>query len=277
MVTGKEVIFHLAAQVAVTTSVADPKTDFEINAQGTLNLLEAVRKVNPGAIVIYTSTNKVYGGMEGVHVVDRRDSYDYEKGGKGISELEPLDFHSPYGCSKGAADQYMRDYSRIYGLKTMVFRMSCIYGPKQFGNGDQGWVAHFIISSIFNQPLTIYGDGKQVRDILYIDDLLDAFECSIENIDKTKGKIYNMGGGRERSISLLQLISKIEKRLNKKVNYLFSDWRPGVQKVYISDTEAFEREIGWRPKVSVDEGIDRLFSYVEEKKALFTSINSLYK
>jgi CDP-paratose 2-epimerase len=269
-VTGKEVIFHLAAQVAVTTSVADPKTDFEINAEGTMNLLEAVRKVSPGAIVIYTSTNKVYGGMEAIHVVDRGDNYDYARGKKGISESEPLDFHSPYGCSKGAADQYVRDYSRIYGLKTVVFRMSCIYGPRQFGNEDQGWVAHFILSSIFNQPLTIYGDGKQVRDILYIDDLLDAFERSIENIGKTKGKIYNMGGGKGRSVSLLQLISKIEKRLRKKVSYLFDDWRSGDQKVYISNTEAFEREIGWQPKVSVDEGIDRLFSYVEENKTLFT-------
>ena len=276
-VAGKKVVFHLAAQVAVTTSVADPKTDFEINAQGTMNLLEAVRKVNSGAIVIYTSTNKVYGGIEGVHVVDRGDSYDYKKERKGISELEPLDFHSPYGCSKGAADQYVRDYSRIYGLRTVVFRMSCIYGPRQFGNEDQGWVAHFIISSIFNQPLTIYGDGKQVRDVLYVDDLLDAFERSIRSIDKTKGKIYNMGGGRGRSITLLQLIPKIEKRLKKKVDYHFSDWRPGDQKVYISNTEVFEREVGWQPKVSVDEGIDRLFSYVEKNRTLFTSIKSLYK
>ncbi len=196
-----DLIYHLAAQVAVTTSVLDPREDFGINALGTLNVLEAARRCKNKPIVVFTSTNKVYGALEGIKVVDKGGRYDFANV-KGISESYPLDFHSPYGCSKGAADQYVRDYARIYGLPTVVFRMSCIYGPRQFGNEDQGWLAHFLISSLLGRPITIYGDGKQVRDILYIDDLLAAFESAVEQVETARGRVYNIGGGRENTISV---------------------------------------------------------------------------
>lgn len=268
-VSDMDVIFDLAGQVAVTTSVADPRLDFEINALGTLNVLEAVRTINPEAIVVYTSTNKVYGKMANVPVIERDGCYDYENLPFGVSESQPLDFYSPYGCSKGAADQYVRDYTRIYGLRTVVFRMSCIYGIRQFGNEDQGWVAHFVISSVFGTALTIYGDGKQIRDILFIDDLIRAFGYAVENIYITQGQIYNIGGGRENTISLLELIEQLENLLGKRIEYSFDDWRPGDQKVYISDVRKAEQHFGWKPRISKEQGVRRLAEWVKDNKQLF--------
>ena len=186
-VAGADIIFHLAGQVAVTSSVTDPRADFDINARGTFNLLEAARLCGRRPTIVYSSTNKVYGGIEDIAVVEECDRYRLRDFPNGIPETQPLDFHSPYGCSKGAADQYVRDYARIYGLPTVVFRMSCIYGPRQFGTEDQGWMAHFIISALKRQPITIYGDGKQVRDVLFVDDLVRAFRLAADNIDKVAG------------------------------------------------------------------------------------------
>ena len=195
-------VVHLAGQVAVTTSVANPREDFEINALGTFNVLEAARNAPTPPIVLYASTNKVYGGMEDLAIVEEPTRYRYRDLPNGIPETQPLDFHSPYGCSKGAGDQYVRDYARIYGLRTVVFRQSAIYGPRQFGVEDQGWLAHFVIAAQLGRPIAIYGDGKQVRDMLYIDDLVRAYTLAIENIDITRGKIYNIGGGADNTLSI---------------------------------------------------------------------------
>jgi CDP-paratose 2-epimerase len=201
-----DVIYHLAGQVAVTSSVCDPHLDFEINSLGTLNVLEATRLSGRKPIVVFTSTNKVYGEMESVATVELDTRYTYRDLPHGVSESQPVDFHSPYGCSKGAADQYVRDYARIYGLRTVVFRMSCIYGPRQFGTEDQGWLAHFTIASETERPITIYGNGKQVRDILYIDDLVKAFRLAVDNIDITAGQVYNIGGGPARHGSCMDRV-----------------------------------------------------------------------
>src|SRR5262245_52304365 len=188
-------VFHLAAQVAVTTSVDSPRTDFEINALGTLNVLEAVRISGRKTPIVFSSTNKVYGGLEDIGTVEGEFRYELRDVPFGVPESRPLDFHSPYGCSKGAADQYVRDYSRIYDIPAVVFRMSCIYGPRQFGNEDQGWVAHFMIAAATGRPLTIYGDGKQVRDVLFVEDLVKALRLAADRIDRSAGQLYNLGGG----------------------------------------------------------------------------------
>jgi CDP-paratose 2-epimerase len=198
---GAEVVVHLAAQVAVTTSVANPREDFSINAQGTLNVLEAARQQIPMPVFLYTSTNKVYGEILHFRVVERSSRYEFDDLPKGVSETCPLDFHSPYGCSKGTADQYVHDYHRIYGLPSIVFRMSCIYGPHQFGNEDQGWVAHFALTGMRGGRITIYGDGKQVRDLLYVDDLVKLMIRAAVNIERTSGQVYNVGGGSENTTS----------------------------------------------------------------------------
>lgn len=268
-VDGVDIIYNLSGQVAVTTSISAPFEDFAVNALGAVNLLEAVRTVNPNAIVVYTSTNKVYGKMDDVPIVERNGRYDYEELEYGISETQPLDFYSPYGCSKGTADQYTRDYARIYGLRTIVFRMSCIFGVRQFGNEDQGWVAHFVISSVFNRPLTIYGDGKQVRDILFINNLLRAFELATDNIDVTQGQIYNIGGGRENAISLIELIERLESLMGKHIKFSFDNWRSGDQKVYISDIRKAKQDFDWMPQISKEQGIKRLLDWVLKNKELF--------
>lgn len=206
LVERAEVVLHLAAQVAVTTSVMNPREDFEVNALGTFNVMEAVRLSSSKPIVIYSSTNKVYGKMPDLDVVESGGHYTYAQGAHGIAEMRPLDFYSPYGCSKGAGDQYVLDYARIYGIRTVAFRQSCIYGPHQFGIEDQGWVAWFAIRAMQNLPVTIYGDGKQVRDVLYIDDLIAAFDATIEHIGKTAAQAYNIGGGPQNTLSLLELI-----------------------------------------------------------------------
>ena len=263
-------IIHLAAQVAVTTSVTDPVNDFSINAQGTFNTLEAARKSGCNPVFIYSSTNKVYGGMEDVKVVEAATRYDYATLPNGASENQALDFHSPYGCSKGCGDQYVRDYHRIYGLPTTVFRQSCIYGLRQFGIEDQGWVAWFVIAAITGHPITIYGDGKQVRDILFVEDLLDAYDAAIANPDKAAGQIFNVGGGRKNTISIwLEFKPILEKLLGREIPVSWSDWRPGDQPVYISDIRKSNSILGWEPKVSAESGIEKLFHWVNENRSLF--------
>lgn len=263
-------IVHLAAQVAVTTSVIDPRNDFEINAIGTFNTLEAARLSGNHPSFVYSSTNKVYGGMENVKVIEKETRYDYADLPLGASEEQILDFHSPYGCSKGTGDQYVRDYARIYDLPTTVFRQSCIYGLRQFGVEDQGWVAWFIIAAITGHPISIYGNGKQVRDILFVDDLLNAYDAALQHPDKAAGQIFNVGGGRENTISVwLEFAPLLEKLLGKKIEVSWGDWRPGDQPVYISDIRKAQQVLGWSPKISAQEGITRLFNWVKENRSLF--------
>lgn len=269
-VKAKDIIFHMSAQVAVTTSVSDPRTDFEINALGTFNLLESARITGNKHLVIFASTNKVYGGMEEVRIIEKGGKYLYKDFPFGISEKRQLDFHSPYGCSKGAADQYIRDYERIYDIPTVVFRQSCIYGPRQFGIEDQGWIAWFIIATTLGKPITIYGDGKQVRDVLYVDDLVKLFEKAVDNPKICRGKVYNVGGGMKNTLSVWSEFGPIlEKLFKRKIKPRFSSWRPGDQKVYISDIGFVISELGWKPKIGVVEGITRLFNWVQVNKALF--------
>jgi len=262
-------VFHLAAQVAVTTSVQNPRQDFNDNALGTFNILEALRKAGNGAPLVYSSTNKVYGGMETIKVVEGKARYSYADLPNGIPEIALLDFHSPYGCSKGSADQYVRDYARIYGLNTVVFRQSCIFGERQFGVEDQGWVAWFAIAAELGKPITIYGNGKQVRDVLYVQDLLDAFEIAAEKISKTRGQVYNVGGGPKNTMSLLELLDYLEELFGKKIDYSFSDWRPGDQPCYVSDIRKAEKEFGWKPKTGAKEGVGKLVEWVKANKGLF--------
>ena len=266
----QEIVIHLAAQVAVTTSVINPGEDFDINALGTFNMLEAVRKSCHKPIVIFSSTNKVYGGMEEVKVIEKNGKYVYRDLINGVSEKMCLDFHSPYGCSKGAADQYVRDYFRIYGIPTVVFRQSCIYGPRQFGIEDQGWIAWFIIALTLGKPITIYGDGKQVRDVLYIDDLVSLFDLAVTKISIAKGKIYNVGGGIGNTLSVwTQFGPLLEKLFQRKINPKFASWRPGDQKVFVSDISFVKKELDWNPKISVEEGVTKLFNWISTNKSLF--------
>jgi CDP-paratose 2-epimerase len=265
-----DVIYHLAAQVAVTTSVEDPRTDFDINAVGTLNVLEAARLCGHRPIIVYTSTNKVYGGMEDVEVVERTSRYTYRDIPNGIPESRPLDFHSPYGCSKGSMDQYVRDYARIYNLPTVVFRMSCIYGPRQFGTEDQGWLAHFMISVAKGLPITIYGDGKQVRDVLFVDDLIWALRLAVQKIDTTAGEVFNIGGGPSNTLSVWHEFGELLIGLSKKrISPRFRDWRPGDQKCYISDIRKANRLLGWNPLVKNEVGVSNLWEWVSSNGPLF--------
>jgi CDP-paratose 2-epimerase len=269
--TDADVIFHLAAQVAVTSSVTDPRSDFEVNALGTFNVLEAARLSGRRPIVVYSSTNKVYGGMEEVGVVEIATRYQYRDFPHGIPESQPLDFHSPYGCSKGAADQYVRDYARIYGLRTVVLRQSCIYGTRQFGNEDQGWLAHFVISAVSGRPITIYGDGKQVRDVLYVDDLVRAFRLATERIDTTAGQIYNIGGGPDNALSVWREFGPILGELKgEEIGARFDQWRPGDQPCYVSDIRKAGRDMGWHPEVDKQSGIRRLWDWVVTNRDLFS-------
>jgi CDP-paratose 2-epimerase len=262
-------ILHLAGQVAVTTSVTSPRLDFEINAIGTFNVLEAMRLAGLTAPLIYSSTNKVYGEMTDVGAVEKNGRYAYQSLPFGVSEQRNLDFHSPYGCSKGAADQYVIDYHRIYGLHTTVFRQSCIYGYRQFGAEDQGWVAWFMIASQLGRPITVFGDGKQVRDILFIDDLLDAYDAAFAAGAAAAGRVYNIGGGTDNVLSLLELLAYIEKRQKQKLSYDFADWRPGDQKAFISDIRSARAELGWAPKTGCQRGLDLLYDWVQQNKTLF--------
>lgn len=264
------VIYHLAAQVAVTTSVSNPREDFEINALGTFNALEAARMAKTSPIFIFASTNKVYGEMQDIAVVEGATRYEYRDLKNGVSEAQPLDFHSPYGCSKGAADQYVRDYQRIYGLPTVVLRQSTIYGTRQFGEEDQGWMAWMMIAAVTGKPITIYGDGKQVRDMLFVDDLLDLYDAARTNIDQAAGQAYNVGGGPKNTISVwAEFGPMLEKSHEEKITVSHDDWRPGDQKVCVYDTSKAKRELGWEPKVSLNVGVGKLYDWVRENKKLF--------
>jgi CDP-paratose 2-epimerase len=265
-----DVIVHLAGQVAVTTSVTNPREDFEANALGTFNALEAARACGRDPVFVYASTNKVYGGMEDVALTEEPTRWRYAGLKHGCPETQPLDFHSPYGCSKGTGDQYARDYARIYGLRTVVMRQSCIYGPRQFGIEDQGWVAWFVIAAVLGRPITIYGDGKQVRDVLHVDDLLDAYDAVVEKIDIAAGQVYNIGGGPENVMSVwVEFGPILEKLLGKKIDVARGDWRPGDQKVFYADIRKAGRELGWKPKIGVEQGVERLFKWVQENSDLF--------
>jgi CDP-paratose 2-epimerase len=265
-----DIIVHLAGQVAVTTSVTDPRNDFEANALGTFNALEAARLSGRDPIFIYASTNKVYGGMEDVQLYEEATRWRYKDLTHGCPETQPLDFHSPYGCSKGTGDQYVRDYARIYGLRSVVFRQSCIYGPRQFGIEDQGWVAWFVIAAVTGRPITIFGDGKQVRDVLNVDDLLNAYDLGIEKIEIAKGRVYNMGGGPDNVMSVwAEFGPMLEKLLGDSIEIARGDWRPGDQRVFYADVRKAEQELGWKPQIGVEEGIKRLFNWVKENRELF--------
>jgi len=260
-------VFHFAAQVAVTTSLDNPIDDFEVNARGTLNLLEAIRSQPVPPSIVFTSTNKVYGDLSDVELRPSNGRYEpVERKIRehGFGEERPLAFHSPYGCSKGAACQYVLDYARTFGLQTAVFRMSCIYGPHQFGNEDQGWVAHFLIKALQGDPITIYGDGRQVRDILFVDDLVNAFLLAQRNIHEISGQAFNIGGGPANTISLLELLEMITELQGEPAGADFAEWRPADQKYYVSDTRKFRAHTGWVPAVGAREGVRRLFRWLQE-------------
>jgi CDP-paratose 2-epimerase len=268
-VAGVGQVFHFAAQVAVTTSLVSPQQDFAINAQGTLNVLEAARAQRTPPAVLMTSTNKVYGGLEDVGLVVDDGRYrpqDAALRAHGVSEARPLDFHSPYGCSKGTADQYVLDYARSFGLTTTVFRMSCIYGPRQFGTEDQGWVAHFILRALRGQAITLYGDGMQVRDVLFVDDLVDAFLLAEQHGARLAGRAFNMGGGAANAISLLELLERIEELHGERPDVDFDQWRTGDQRYYVSDTRAFQQATGWQARVAAGEGIARLYRWLAARQ-----------
>lgn len=264
-VKGVSAVFNFAAQVAVTTSLDDPIYDLEVNIRGTVNVLEALRRLNYPAPLLFTSTNKVYGGLADVKMVLNKTRYyplnDIIKA-NGINESRPLDFHSPYGCSKGSADQYVLDYSRSYNMPVIVFRMSCIYGPHQFGNEDQGWVAHFLIQTIKEKPIVLYGDGKQVRDILNVEDLVRAFVLAQKNISKLSGNAYNIGGGVKNTVSLVELLSYISELTGIKNKVTYSEWRTGDQKYYVSDISKFRKAAGWDVSVNVQTGVANLYRWL---------------
>jgi CDP-paratose 2-epimerase len=257
-----DLVLHLASQVAVTTSITNPRQDFEVNALGTFNLLEAARLAGLRAPIIYASTNKVYGQLADLDLHDYNGRREFVGLRHGIPEERGLDFHSPYGCSKGAADQYVRDYHRIFGLNTVVLRQSCIYGPRQFGREEQGWLAWLMIAAENRYPITIYGDGRQVRDVLQIDDLLDGFEAVAQNIAIAAGSVYNIGGGPANAVSLLEALDFIERYGAIRIPYRFAPPRPGDQHVYISDIRRAARELGWRPRIGWRRGLIGLYKWI---------------
>ena len=265
-----DVIVHLAGQVAVTTSVINPRDDFEANALGTFNALEAARLSERNPIFIYSSTNKVYGGMEDVEIIEEATRWLYKNLEYGCSEEQPLDFHSPYGCSKGTGDQYVRDYARIYGLRSVIFRQSCIYGPRQFGVEDQGWLAWMMIAAVTGKQITVYGDGKQVRDVLHVNDLLNAYDLAVEKIDEVKGQVYNVGGGTRNVMAIWTEFGPILERLiGRKIEVARDDWRPGDQRVFYADFRKAQRELGWEPKIDLEEGMELLFDWINKNRELF--------
>lgn len=263
-----DVIVHLGGQVAVTASVSDPRGDFEANALGTLNTLEAARHSRRDPVFIYASTNKVYGTLAGVPLVEEPTRWRYKSLPKGCTESQPLDFASPYGCSKGAGDQYVRDYARIYALRTVVFRQSCIYGPRQFGIDGQGWLAWMVLTALEGRPIKIYGDGKQTRDVLYVDDLLNAYDAAVERIDTIAGEVYNIGGGWENVLAIwAEFGPMLESLLGKAIETEYGPWRPGDQRVFCADVTKARQELDWRPTVSIEDGVRRLFAWVKEHHA----------
>jgi CDP-paratose 2-epimerase len=260
-------IYHFAAQVAVTTSVADPRHDFEVNLGGTFNVLDAARRSGNRPFILFTSTNKVYGefGLGAPVISGKRYVTPMQLE---VSESQPLDFHSPYGCSKGAADQYVRDFGRIYGMPTVVFRMSCVAGPRQFGTEDQGWVAHFLYSALQEEQVVIYGDGRQVRDVLCVDDLVRAFEAARQNIETTRTEVYNVGGGQENSVSLLELVDEIALLTGRRLECVFNERRIGDQLIYITDNSKIQRDTGWKPEIGVKKTLRLLQGFWEENHGM---------
>ena len=265
-------IYHFAAQVAVTDSIDDPRMDFEVNAGGTLNILEAARKSGHRPFILYTSTNKVYGALTGQSLVAYQRCYRLAPQDS-VTEAQPLNFHSPYGCSKGAADQYVRDYARIYGLPTVVFRMSCIAGTRQFGTEDQGWVAHFIYSALQGDRLTIYGDGRQTRDVLWVGDLIEAMNAVRENLPVTAGEVFNVGGGSSNTTSLLELIDSLEEFSGKRVEYNFASARPGDQMFYVTNHDKLTRMTGWAPTTTLDSTVQQIARWWKSNQALFGRVH----
>ena len=268
-------VFHFAAQVAVTTSLDNPLDDFDVNAGGTLNVLTAIAQQKDPPPLVFTSTNKVYGGLSDVALELRGRRYepvDEQTRAHGVSEDRPLDFHSPYGCSKGAADQYVIDFARTFGLRTVVFRMSCIYGPHQFGTEDQGWVAHFLIKALRGEPICIYGDGNQVRDILFVDDLVDAFLLAQENMPTIAGRAFNIGGGPGNAVSLHDVLARISELSGTETKVSFGDWRPGDQRYYVSDTDSFRAATGWRARTSAADGIAMLHEWLKANTKPATAV-----
>lgn len=262
-----DVVYHMAAQVAVTLSVTDPRHDFEVNALGTFNVLDAARRCSTPPIVVYASTNKVYGKMADVAIERRGDRYAYRDLPHGIDESRPLEFYSPYGCSKGTGDQYALDFDRIYGVPTIVFRQSCIYGTHQFGIEDQGWLAWFAICALQQNPVTIFGDGRQVRDVLFIDDLTNAYEAAVQRIDVTRGKAYNIGGGPANTLSLLELVDLLKGEFELPVEYSFDEWRPGDQLVYVSDVRRAKADFDWTPSTSPRDGVAQMIQWLRANQA----------
>jgi CDP-paratose 2-epimerase len=261
-------VLHLAGQVAVTTSLDRPTEDFEINARGTLNVLEAVRTQNPEAPILFASTNKVYGRLLDQKSVKRQQARyvpTREELTRGVAEDAPLDFHSPYGCSKGAADQYVTDYARVFGLRTAVLRMSCIYGPRQFGTEDQGWIAHFLLRVLQSKPIVIYGDGLQVRDALHVSDAVAAWITVLDHIDDVSGRVFNLGGGPENTVSLLELIDLIAELHGVRPEITFASWRPGDQPWYVSRIHALSEALGWQPRVNLRDGLRTLDAWLERR------------
>ncbi len=266
-------VYHLAAQVAVTSAIEDPATDFEVNAVGTFNVLEAARLSEHKPFLLYTSTNKVYGSLASIPVEIEDSHYRaQQRTFEGVEEYEPLDFHSPYGCSKGAADQYVRDYARIYNLPTVVFRMSCIAGPRQFGNEDQGWVAHFLYSVLDGRPVTIYGDGFQVRDVLHVQDLVDAMLAARQAAQRTRGRVYNLGGGMERTVSVVEMLREIERRTDTALHLAYRPVRPGDQPLYISNTKKLQLHTGWRACRSLSRIYDDIQNFWHQNRDVISEL-----
>ncbi|MHB1330557.1 MAG: NAD-dependent epimerase/dehydratase family protein [Minisyncoccota bacterium] len=264
-VAKNDVVLHLAAQVAVTTSISDPSEDFRINALGTFKVLESIRKLKNKPSLLYSSTNKVYGALHQFPVIEKGSRYVFKSvkiRSSGVSEDVQLDFHSPYGCSKGAADQYVLDYSRIYGLKTVVFRQSCVYGEHQMGMEDQGWVAWFAIAALLGKKITIFGNGKQVRDLLYVGDLVHLYEIAIKNIEKIKGEAFNVGGGSKNTLSLIECLDILGKKLDLNIKIGKDKIRAGDQPIFIADNSKAGKLLGWKPSVFVEEGLDRMISWI---------------
>ena len=269
-------IFHLAAQVAVTTSLVDPVRDCDINVRGTLNILEAARARQRPPPLLFTSTNKVYGALPDVELARRDRRYvpaDPRLAAGGIDERRPLDFHSPYGCSKGAADQYVLDYARCFGLPAAVFRMSCIYGPHQCGTEDPGWVAHFLMRARDGETLTIYGDGCQVRDVLFVEDLVDALLLAMRGIDRLAGEAFNIGGGPRNSVSLLELLDMMAERLGLAAHIAHAGWRSGDQRYYVTNNGKFSAATGWSPAISVLEGMGRLHDWLASARPTAVAVS----
>jgi CDP-paratose 2-epimerase len=268
-------VFHFAGQTAVTTSLVDPVHDFSVNAGGTLALLEAIRALPDPPPVVFTSTNKVYGCLPDLELRiegTRWQPVDDTVRVRGVDERRPLSFRTPYGCSKGTADQYVLDYAHSFQIPAVVFRMSCIYGPRQLGTEDQGWLAHFLIRAIDGAPITIYGDGMQVRDVLFVDDLVDAFVRAWSQIGWLRGNAYNIGGGPRHTLSLLELIDMIEQLHGRRPEVRFEPWREGDQRYYVSDTRAFSAATGWQPQVAPHAGVEALHSWLVERDAPLAAV-----